>query len=212
MVCLRLTPRRGTEDQMLSVRHDEIKAGQSKASVCPPTQLAAARLERQATEAVRTGLLSPAAAPAASALIIAFPAPADRYAAPMADGAAGWTGKPLLNVAGAVHRRHSAPFPTNPAETAKCFTIADRIALLEWRSQGSSGYARIALEEGVPGATPDRSAYILFYRHHDLFASVGLTRRAGDVLLWRCSDGTACGVYSTMAAALAGLPPVTEDC
>ena len=192
---------------MLSVRHDEIKAGQSKASLSPPTQLAAARLERRAAEVVRAGLLPPALAQAASALIIAFPSPPDRCATSMSDGPAGWTDKPLSNVEDASHRRHPAPFKAKPFETATCFTVADRIALMEWSSQGSGGYARTALEEGVPGATPDRSAYVLLYRRSDLFATVGLTRRAGDILMWRCSDGTGCGTYPTMAAALAGLPP-----
>jgi hypothetical protein len=188
---------------MLSLRHDEIKAGQSKASLSPPTQLAAVRLKRQAAEIVRTGLLPPASAPAASALIIAFPGPAERRAVPMPDAPAGWPDKPLCGFADAPHFRH-------PAETAKCFTIEDRIALLEWSSQGSSGYARVVLEEGVPGATPDRSAYILLYRRYDLFATLGLTRRARDILMWRCSDGTSCGIYPTMAAALAVLPLAAE--
>ena len=191
---------------MLSVRHDEIEAGQFKASLSPPTQLAAARLERRAAEVIRAGLLLPAPAPAASALIIAFPRPAELCGIPMHDGSAGWTDKPLCNTEGASYCRHPAPFQAKPVETATCFTIADRIAFLEWRSEGSGGYARTALEEGMPGATPDRSAYILLYRRHDLFASIGLTRRAGEILVWRCSDGTGCGTYPTLAAALADLP------
>ena len=193
---------------MLSVRHDEIEAGQSKASLSPPTQLAAARLERQAAEVVRNGLPSPA--PAVSALIIAFPNPAERCAVPMPDGPEDRTYGPLRNIADASHLWRPTPFGAKPAETATCFTIADRIALLEWDGQGSGGYARMALEEGVPGATPDRSAYVLLYRHHDQFAALGLTRRAGDILVWRCSDGRGCGTYPTMAAALADLTPAAK--
>ena len=188
---------------MFFVCCDEIEAGQSKASLSPPTQLAAVRLERQAAEVVYTGLPPPASAPAASALIIAFPGPAERCAVPMSNGPVGWPDKPLCSIADASPRRH-------PVETAKCFTIADRIALLEWSSQGSSGYARVVLEEGVPGATPDCSAYVLLYRRYDLFATLGLTRRAHDILMWRCSDGTGCGIYPTMAAALAVLPLAAE--
>ncbi|HEY0206004.1 MAG TPA: hypothetical protein VGC15_17835 [Acetobacteraceae bacterium] len=194
---------------MLSVRHDGFKAGQTQASLSPPTQLAAARLGRQASEAVRARLLPPASAQTASALIIAFPT-AGRCAIPMPAGVAGWLEKPVRNVADASHRWHPVPFQAKPAETATCFSISDRIALLEWSSQGSSGYARIVLEEGVPGATPDRSAYVLLYRHHDPFATLGITRHAGHILVWRGSDGTGCGIYATMAAALAGLPPAPE--
>ncbi len=195
---------------MLSLRHDEIKAGQSKASPSPPTQLAAARSERRAAEVARTGLLQPTSVPAASALIIAFPSPAGRFAVPMPDGPAHWPDKPLPDIADALQRRRSAPFQAKPVETANCFTTADRIALLEWSSEGSSGYTRVVLEEGVPGATLDRSAYVLLYRRHDFFATLGLTRRASDILVWRCSDGTGCGAYPTMAAALAGLLPAAE--
>ncbi|MGI4942296.1 MAG: hypothetical protein ACRYHQ_17315, partial [Janthinobacterium lividum] len=144
-----------------------------------------------------------------SALIIAFPGAAGRGDKPTPEGLAGWTDKPPHNVTGALHRQHRAPFSAKPVETAKCFTIADRIALLEWSGQGSNGYARTVLEEGVPGATPDLSAFILLYRRHDRFATLGLTRRATEILVWRCSDGTGCGSYPTMAAALAGLPPAT---
>lgn len=192
---------------MLSVRHDEIKAGQSQASLPPPTQLAAARLERRAAEAVRAGLLPPASA---SALIIAFSGAAGRCAVAMPEGLAGWTDMLPGNIGDAPPRRHPAPFGAKPVERATCFTIADRIAFLEWSSQGSGGYAQTAMEEGVPGGTPDRSAYILLYRRHDLFAAFGLTRRAGNILVWRCSDGTGCGSYPTMAAALAALTPAAE--
>ena len=198
---------------MLSARHDEIKAEQSKAVLSPPTQLAAARVERRAAEIIRAGLLSPSSAPAASAAsarIIAFPGPARRCAGPMPDVLVGWPDKPLGNVADVSHRRQPTSFQAKPAETARCFTVADRIALLEWSSQGSGGYARVMLEEGVPGATPDCSGYVLLYRQYDRFAILGLTRRAGDILVWRCSDGTGFGAYPTMAAALAGLPPVAE--
>lgn len=195
---------------MLSARHDEIKAGQSKAALSPPTQLAAARVERRAAEIIRAGLLSLSSAPAASAAsarVIAFPDLARRRAGPMPDILVGWPDKSLHNAPDASHRRQPAPCQTKPVETAKCFTVADRIALLDWSSQGSGGYARVILEEGLPGSTPDRSGYVLLYRQYDRFAILGLTRLAGDILVWRCSDGTGFGTYSTMAAALAGLPP-----
>ena len=195
---------------MLSVCYDDIEAGQSKASLPPPTQLAAARLERPAAEIVRAGLLPPASGLAASACIIAFPGSIEGFAIRMPDDRAGWPDKPMCNVEDASHRRHPVPFQAKAVETATCFTIADRVALLEWRSEGDSGYSRTALEEGVPGATPDRSAYVLLYRRSDLFATLGLTRRAGDILVWRCSDGTGCGAYPTMAAALADLPPAAD--
>jgi hypothetical protein len=198
---------------MLSARHDEIKAGQSKAALSPPTQLAAARVERRAAEIIRAGLLLPSSAPAASAAsacIIAFPGPARRCAGLMPDALVGWPDKPLHNVTDVSHRRQPAPFQAKPVETAKCFTVADRIALLEWSSHGSGGYARVMLEEGVPGATPDRSGYVLLYRQYDRFAVLGVTRRAGDIMVWRCSDGTGFGAYPTMAAALAGLPPAAK--
>lgn len=199
-------------DQMLSVCHDAIKAGQSKEFPCPPTQLAAARLERQAAEVVRNGLLPPASASAASALIIAFPGFAGRSAIAIPDGPARWADKRLGDIADASQRRRPAPFPAKPVETAKCFTIADRIALLEWGNEGSGGYVRTVLEEGMPGATLDRSAYVLLYRRDEFFATLGLTRRAGDILVWRCADGTGYGTYPTMAAALADLPPAAEAC
>ncbi len=195
---------------MLSARHDGIKAGQSKAALSPPTQLAAARVERRAAEIIRAGLLSPSSAPAASAAsarIIAFPDLARHCAGPMPDVLVGWPDKPLRNASDASHRRQPTPCQTKPVETAKCFTVADRIALLDWSSQGSGGYARVMLEEGLPGSTPDRSGYVLLYRQYDRFAILGLTRLAGDILVWRCSDGMGFGTYPTMAAALAGLPP-----
>lgn len=198
---------------MLSARHDEIKAGQSKAALSPPTQLAAARIQRRAAEIIRAGLLSPSSAPAPladSARIIAFPGRAQRCDGPMLGVSAVWPDKPLRNAADAAHRRPPTPFQAKPVETAKCFTVADRIALLEWSSQGGGGYARVALEEGVPGATPDRSGYVLLYRQYDRFAVLGLTRRASDILVWRCSDGMGFGAYPTMAAALADLPSAAE--
>jgi len=198
---------------MLSARHDKTKAGQSKAALPPPTQLAAARIQRRAAEIIRADLLSPSSAPAASAAsarIIAFPGLAQRRDGPMPDGPAVWSDKLLRIVADASHRRQPALFQAKPAETAKCFTVADRIAILEWSSHGSGGYARVTLEEGVAGATPDRSGYVLLYRKYDRFAILGLTRRAGDILVWRCSDGTGFGAYPTMAAALAGLPPAAK--
>ena len=194
---------------MLSARHDKSKAGQPKAALPPPAQLAAARAERRAAEGVRTGVLPAASAPATlagSARIIAFPGPALRAAAAVPDHSADLPGQPQRSMAGASQRRLPATLQAVPTDTAKCLTVADRIALLEWSSQGSGGYARVALEDGIPGAAPDRSGYILLYRQHDRFATLGLTRRGNGILVWRCSDGTACGTYPTMAAALAALP------
>ena len=198
---------------MLSAFHDEIKAGKSKAAPSSLTQLAAARLERRGAEVVRSGLLPPAftpATPTSSARVIAFPRPAQRRPSPMPDAAACWSDTPQHDSADALHQQHPAPFQAKSAETARCFTVADRIALLEWNTQGSGGYARVVLEEGMPDTTPDGGSYVLLYRRHDLFANLGLTRRASEILVWRCSDGTGCGTYPTMAAALADLPPAVK--
>ena len=193
---------------MLSARHDESKAGQPKAALSLPAQLAAARAERRTAGGVRADSLPAASVPVASAdsaRIIAFPGPALCPAA-MPGALADLPGQPARNAADASHQRIYGA----SADTAKCLTMADRIAVLDWSSQGSSGYARFALEDGVPGAAPDRSGYVLLYRQHDRFATLGLTRGTTGILVWRCSDGAACGTYSTMAAALAALPPAAK--
>ena len=134
-----------------------------------------------------------------------------RAAQPASGLRAAWAGNPPV-LAGTPPARASAPHGTArcvPADAAMCLTVADRIALLAWGSQGSAGYARVVLVEGVPGSAPDRGGYVLLYRQHDPWAVVGLTRQATGVLVWRCSDGSACGEYPTMAAALAALPPAS---
>ena len=198
---------------MLSARHDKSKAGQSKAAPSPPAQLSAARAERRVAGGVPTGAMPSASAlpvSGESARILAFPGPALRPSASIPDASADLPGRFSHGTAATLTRRLPPAFRALPAETAKCLTVADRIALLDWSGQGSGGYARVALEEGVPGAGPDRSGYVLLYRQHDRFATLGLTRRAAGVLVWRCSDGTACGTYPTMAAALAALPPAAK--
>ncbi len=97
-----------------------------------------------------------------------------------------------------------------PVEVARCLTVADRMAVLAWGSHGGGGYARMVLEEGSPGATPDRGGYVLLYRSHDRWATLGLTRCVTGMLVWRCSDGASLGTYATMAAALAALPPAAS--
>ena len=102
---------------MLSARHDKSKAGQPKAALSPPAQLAAARAERQAAEGVRTGVLLAASAPvtpASSARIIAFPGPALRVAAPVPDAFADLAGPAPAQPGGSI----AATAPCNAASHA----------------------------------------------------------------------------------------------
>lgn len=194
---------------MLSARHNKSKPGQSKATLPPLAQLAAARAEHRAAESARASAMPSAPAPDAAvgtARILAFPGAAHRAAAPSPEARARWP-----EPSGSTPDRHApAVLHAARADTARCLTMSDRIALLEWTSQGSGGYARVVLEEGVPGDAPDRSGYVLLYRQCDCWATFGLTRRAAGILVWRCSDGSAHATYPTMAAALAALPPAAR--
>lgn len=98
---------------------------------------------------------------------------------------------------------------TCPASTAtsKSLTAADRIELLTWHCNSSQGYARMLLETGTSGATPDLSGYALLYPAKASWAVLGIARTSGGVLVWRCATGTALGVFPTMAAALSAVPP-----
>ena len=145
----------------------------------------------------------PAAAPP-SDRILAFPA--TRRVQPSSASPGFAFRRSLAGRAQALPQRQRAAVHDTPTETAKCFTVPDRIALMAWTSRGSGGYARVVLEDGVPGDAPDRSGYVLLYRRRDDWATIGLTRCAAGILVWRCANGASCGVHRTMADALAALP------
>ena len=103
--------------------------------------------------------------------------------------------------------RPTLPSPAEHPEGALCFTAQDRMALLAWHQDGGNGYARLVVEDGHPGAGPDRGAYALAYRRGEPFATLGLTRVTAGIHAWRCSHNDSLGLFPTMAAALAALPP-----
>ena len=148
-----------------------------------------------------------------SARILAFPAPA--ASRPSKARTTAWPRHalahrpdPSTDGTQATLRLHSvAAVRPVPVEVARCLTVADRMAVLVWSSQGGGGYARMVLEEGIPGATPDRGGYVLLYRLNERWAALGLTRRVTGITVWRCSDGASLGTYAAMVAALAALPP-----
>ncbi len=203
---------------MLPALHDLSKAafaqalpaGAGAADRAPPADACAAGRHPSGTllgdaPACSSGLPVPAR-------VLAFPAAA--ASRPSQARAAAWPRHALA------HRPGPSPDGTQAAsrvhplavvrpvavEVARCLTVADRMAVLAWSSHGGGGYARIVLEEGIPGATPDRGGYVLLYRSHNRWATLGLTRRVTGVMVWRCSDGASLGTYTTMAAALAALP------
>lgn len=81
------------------------------------------------------------------------------------------------------------------------------MALLSWHHAGGGGYARLVVEDGRPGAAPDRGAFALLYQSGQAFATIGLTRTTDSIQAWRCADGEVLGLHPTMEAALAALPP-----
>lgn len=199
---------------MLTALHDLSEAASPNQGV--PVEAGAT--ERHAPNNLRgSAPASPLALPAqpGSAQILPFPLPATLR---VSQARAALPGQALARLPGpSLDGTRAAPLPRPlatthplPAEVARCLTVADRMALLAWGSHGGGGYARVVLEEGIPGAAPDHSGYVLLYRCHDRWATLGLTRRVTGILVWRCSDGTALGTYPTMAAALAALPPAAS--
>ena len=198
---------------MLSAVHNPGQPSQSKGAPLAPSSPGlsspAAAAGRLASASLQAGAPTPRDGLPRSARIFAFPmGPAHRPCASFAEPALPVSGASAGRLRPGPQARPRAPAQGAPAETARCLTLADRLAILAWASVGSGGYARVVLEEGVPGAAPDRGSYVLLYRRRDQWATLGLTRRPAGILVWRCSDGSAHGDYPTMIEALAALPPV----
>ena len=100
------------------------------------------------------------------------------------------------------------PEGTSGVAVSHTLTAADRIELLSWHCGDGQGYARLVLEIGTTGATPDLSGYALLYLANAVWAALGITRTGDSVLIWRCATGVALGVFPTMPAALRAVPPV----
>lgn len=192
-------------------------AGAGAAGQAPPAETCAAGRHPPGT--LRGDApVCPSAVPVqpASARILAFPVPA--ASRPFHVRTAAWPRHapahrpgPSTDGTQAMFRPHPlAVVPPAPDEVARCLTVADRLAVLAWSSHDGGGYARMVLEEGVPGAAPDQGGYVLLYRPLDRWAVLGLTRRVTGVVVWRCSDGASLGTYGTMTAALAALPPAAS--
>ena len=97
-----------------------------------------------------------------------------------------------------------------PPQPPDCgFNSHDLIALTCWMQRADGhGYQRMLIERGSSDEGPAAGGYVLIYAPGSQWATWGLARTAGAIVVWRCSDGADLGRFPSMMLALEGLPPV----
>lgn len=99
----------------------------------------------------------------------------------------------------------SATLIAFPQRQAGCFTVHDRIELLEWevasRARGR-GFSRLVLHEQQPIDGNETCDFLLLYAGEDPWARWGVARRGRSINVWRCADGAELGPFDRMRDAL----------
>lgn len=95
------------------------------------------------------------------------------------------------------------PFPA-ARRPANCFTMRDRMDLLEWtKSAPAYGICRVTIERPDPQeAGPEVGDFALFHDAVAEWASWAVAREAGQYLLWSPNSGETAGYFPTLADAL----------
>ena len=106
-----------------------------------------------------------------------------------------------LTLVSSPHRPHTPDYG---------FSSQDLIALTCWMQRADGhGYRRMLIERGSGDEGPAAGGYVLIYAPGSQWATWGLARTAGAIVVWRCSDGADLGRFASMMSALEQLPPVS---
>ena len=115
-------------------------------------------------------------------------------------------GVPMNSVQTAPQSATLLHFPSQSRPKANAFTFSDRAALQSWNRRAAlSGYGRLVIEPGCPGAGPDCAPYAAIYIRDDPWSRWGLTRGENGITVWCSRTGADCGTFDSMDLALATL-------